>query len=70
MSNVIPRRPGMIFEQCERASDMLTAGMSARDVAQHFQQIGNGADCVKQHYWKTVFSRLHLHVIDFCLVES
>ena len=33
MSNVIPRRPGMTFEQRERA----TAGMSARDVARHFQ---------------------------------
>ena len=38
MSNVIPRRPGMTFEQRERAIDMLTAGMSARDVARHFQR--------------------------------
>ena len=37
MSNVIPRRPGMMFEQRERAISMLTAGMSARDVAWHFQ---------------------------------
>ena len=32
MSNVIQRQPGMTFEQSERA-----AGMSARDVARHFQ---------------------------------
>ena len=38
MSNVIPRRPGMAFEQRERAIGMLTAGMSARDVARHFQR--------------------------------
>ena len=38
MSNVIPRRPGMTFEQRERAIGMLTAGMSARDVARHFQR--------------------------------
>ena len=38
MSNVIPRRPGMTFEQCERAIGMLTTGMSARDVARHFQR--------------------------------
>ena len=38
MSNVIPRRPGMMFEQRERAIGMLTAGMSARDVARHFQR--------------------------------
>ena len=37
MSNVIPRRPGMTFEQRERAIGMLTAGMSARDVSRHFQ---------------------------------
>ena len=37
MSNVIPRRPGMTFDQRERAIGMLTAGMSARDVARHFQ---------------------------------
>ena len=37
MSKVIPRRPGMTFEQRERAIGMLTAGMSARDVARHFQ---------------------------------
>ena len=37
MSNVIPRRPGMTFEQRERAIGMLTAGMSARDIARHFQ---------------------------------
>ena len=29
--------PGMMFEQCERAIGMLTAGMSERDVAWHFQ---------------------------------
>ena len=38
MSNVIPRRPGMPFEQRERAIGMLTAGMSARDVALYFQR--------------------------------
>ena len=37
MSNVIPRRPGMTFEQRERAIGMLTAGMSERVVARHFQ---------------------------------
>ena len=37
MSNIIPRRPGMTSEQRERAIGMLTAGMSARDVAWHFQ---------------------------------
>ena len=38
MSNVIPRRPGMTFAQRERAIDMLTVRMSARDVAQYFQR--------------------------------
>ena len=38
MSNVIPRRSGMTFEQRERAIGMLTANMSARDVARHFQR--------------------------------
>ena len=38
MSNVIPRQPGMMFEQRERAIGMLTAGMLARDVARHFQR--------------------------------
>ena len=38
MSNVIARRPGMTFEQSERAIGMLTAGMSARDVARNFQR--------------------------------
>ena len=37
MSNVIPCQPGMTFEQYERAIGMLTAGMSARDFARHFQ---------------------------------
>ena len=37
MSSVIPGRPGMTFEQRERAISMLTTGMSARDVAWHFQ---------------------------------
>ena len=32
------RRPEMTFEQRERAIGMLTTGMSARDVAQHFQR--------------------------------
>ena len=32
------RWPGMTFEQRERAIGMLTAGMSARDVARHFQR--------------------------------
>ena len=36
MSNVILRQPGMTFEQRKRAIGMLTAGMSARDVARHF----------------------------------
>ena len=58
MSDVIPRRPGMTFEQRERTIGMLTAGMSARDVARYyprhestisrllnrFQQTGNVAD--------------------------
>ena len=38
MSNVIPRRPGVTFEQCERAIGMFTASMSARDIARHFQR--------------------------------
>ena len=38
MSNVIPRRPGMTFEQRERAIGMLTADMLARDVDLHFQR--------------------------------
>ena len=38
MSNVIPRRPGMTFEQRERAIGMRTAAMSAKDVAWHFQR--------------------------------
>ena len=38
MSNVIPRRPRMTFEQRERAIGMLTAGISTRDVARHFQR--------------------------------
>ena len=38
MSNIIPCRPGMTFEQRERAIGMLTAGMLARDVARHFQR--------------------------------
>ena len=38
MSNVITRWPGMTFEQREKAICMLTAGMSARDVARHFQR--------------------------------
>ena len=38
MLNVIPRPPGMTFKQRERAIGMLTAGMSARDVAWHFQR--------------------------------
>ena len=38
MSNVITRRPGMTFEQRERAIGKLTADMSARDVARHFQR--------------------------------
>ena len=39
MSNVIPRQPGMTFEQRERAIGMLTVGMSARDFAWHFQRM-------------------------------
>ena len=37
MSNVIPRQPRMTFEQRERDIGMLTAGMSAKDDARHFQ---------------------------------
>ena len=58
VSHVIPRRPGMTFEQRERSIGILTDGMSARDVARHsrrqestisrllnrFQQTGNVAD--------------------------
>ena len=57
MSNVIPLRPGMTFEQRERAIGMLTAFMSAIDVVgkrrhestisrllNRFQQTGNVAD--------------------------
>ena len=35
---MIGRRPGMTFEPRESAIGMLTAGMSARDVARHFQR--------------------------------
>ena len=35
---MIGRRPGMAFEQRERAIVMLTTGMSPRDVALHFQR--------------------------------
>ena len=38
MSNVIPRRPGMTFEQRERAIGMPSADMSPRDVSRHFQR--------------------------------
>ena len=34
----IPRRPGIKFEQCERAIGTLTAGMSARAFGRHFQR--------------------------------
>ena len=58
MSNVIQRRPGMTFEQRERAIGMLTAGMSAQRrcsafqrhestisrLLNRFQQTGNVAD--------------------------
>ena len=37
MSNVILRQPGMTFEQRDRTISMLTAGMSSRYVALHFQ---------------------------------
>ena len=37
MSNAIPRWPGMMFKQCERAIGMFTADMSARDFAWIFQ---------------------------------
>ena len=36
-SNAIQRRPGLTFEQRERAVGMLTAGMSAIDVTRHFK---------------------------------
>ena len=45
LSNDIPRWPGMMFEQRERAIGMLTAGMSARHVARHF------------HYHESTISR-------------
>ena len=35
---IVGRRPAMTFEQHERAIGMLTTGMSARDVAWHFQR--------------------------------
>ena len=38
VSNVIPRRPGMMFEQRGKAIGMLTACMPARYVARHFQR--------------------------------
>ena len=38
MSNVIQRRPDITFEQRERGIGMLTAGISARDVARHLQR--------------------------------
>ena len=38
MSNVIPRRPGMTFEQRDRAIGMVTSGISARDFSRHFQR--------------------------------
>ena len=41
MSNVIPRRPGMTYEQREKAIGMLTAGMSARNVAFPTPRIDN-----------------------------
>ena len=50
MSNVIPLRPGMAFQQGERAIGLLTADMSARDestisrLLNRFQQTGNVAD--------------------------
>ena len=34
---MIGRRQWMMFEQCERAIGMLTAVMSVRDIAGHFQ---------------------------------
>ena len=34
----LPRMTLMTFEHCERAIGMLTAGMLAGDVAQHFQR--------------------------------
>ena len=34
----VKRLPGMTFEQRQRAIGMLTAGMSATDVARHFQR--------------------------------
>ena len=36
--NDIPRRPGLMFEQHKRAISTLTSGMSARDIAWHFQR--------------------------------
>ena len=75
----------MTFEQRERAIGMLTAGMSARDVARHFQSHESTisrllnrfqqtdpyqAGRVKLRRGETVFSRLYLGAIDFFLVEG
>ena len=38
ISNDIPRRPGMTFEQRERTIGMLPAGISARDLSRHFER--------------------------------
>ena len=87
MSDVIPCLPGtgMMFEQRERVIGMLTAGMSAGDIAQHFprhkslisqllnkfQQTKNVADRPRSGLpLEDRFLRLHPDAIDFLLVES
>ena len=53
MSNVIPRRPGITFEQLERAIGRLTAGMSERDVARHFQRYESTISRLVNRFQKT-----------------
>ena len=54
MSNVIPSRPEMTFEQRERAIGMLTAGMSATDVARHFQRHDSTISRLLNRFQQTV----------------
>ena len=53
MSNVIPRRPRMTVEQRKRAIGMLTAGMSARDVARHFQRLESTISLLLNRFQQT-----------------
>ena len=57
MTNFIPRRPGMTYEQRERAIGMLTAGMSARDLARHFQHHESTMSRLLNRFQQTVTSR-------------